>query len=96
MRINVYREELTDRIEIISKIVDGIEYKGLRVYLYMPVTLHGETTTGQMRGPFMHRDGDDDSSAITFWGSSQELCKIVDDMCKALHHGGGAHVRGGV
>jgi hypothetical protein len=63
MRVNVYAEELTDRVEIIEKeTADGV-FTGVRFYLELPVTV-GEK---QVRGPFMHRPGDDDSSAVTFW-----------------------------
>lgn len=64
MRVNVYAEEITDRVEIISKTIDGQVFTGLRLYLELPVT-HGQM---QVRGPFIHRPGDDDSSAVTFWG----------------------------
>ena len=65
MRVNVYAEEMTDRLEIIGKEIDGHRFTGLRFYLYLPTTLADGT---QAQGPFMHRDGDDDSSAVTFWG----------------------------
>lgn len=64
MRVNVYAEEMTDRIEIISKVTEGHTFTGLRFYLELPVT-HGQT---QIKGPFIHHAGDDDSSAVTFWG----------------------------
>jgi hypothetical protein len=64
MRVNVYAEEMTERIEIISKAIDGHTFTGLRFYLELPVTVGGR----QVSGPFMHRPGDDDSSAVTFWG----------------------------
>ncbi len=64
MRINVYAEEMTDRLEIISKSIEGHTYTGLRLYLELPATVNGH----QYQGPFMHRPGDDDSSAVTFWG----------------------------
>lgn len=64
MRVNVYAEEMTDRIEIISKEIDGHTFTGLRVYLELPATVGGQ----QYQGPFMHRPGDDDSGAVTFWG----------------------------
>lgn len=80
MRINVYREELTRRVEKVCKIVDGVTYWGLRVYLYLPVTTD---EYGNVRGRFEHRDGDD-SSAITFWGDSADLCNLVNDFCKAF------------
>lgn len=64
MRVNVYAEEITERIDIISKTIDGVEFTGLRFYLELPVTEDGV----EHRGPFLHRPGDDDSSAVTFWG----------------------------
>lgn len=78
MRVNVYAEEMTDRIEIISKEIEGHKFTGLRIYLELPVTLPEVTdwsmreddgkVTRHVKGPFMHRPGDDDSSAVTFWG----------------------------
>lgn len=74
MRVNVYAEEMTDRIEIISKDIDGQRFTGLRIYLELPVTVpvrdHAGNVVGsnEYRGPFMHRADDDDSSAVTFWG----------------------------
>lgn len=87
MRVNIYAEEMTDRVEIITKEIDGQEFTGLRIYLELPtslpkdVWLSGPThavadaydepptdVTRNVRGPFMHRPGDDDSSAVTFWG----------------------------
>ena len=65
MRVNVYAEEMSEDIEIISKEIDGHKFTGLRIYLYLPVTAAGGY---QMSGKFLHRDGDDDSSAVTFWG----------------------------
>lgn len=60
----MYAEEMTERVEIISKEIDGHKFTGLRIYLELPVTVDGE----QYQGPFIHRPGDDDSSAVTFWG----------------------------
>jgi hypothetical protein len=69
MRINIYAEEITDRIEVVRKTVDGVTFIGLRFYLYMPVTVDPDGGTRfEARGPFIHREGDDDSSAVTFWG----------------------------
>lgn len=64
MRVNVYAEEMTERVEIVEKAVGDVVFTGMRFYLELPVT-HGQM---QMRGPFMHHKGDDDSSAVTFWG----------------------------
>lgn len=72
MRVNVYAEEMTDRVEIISKEIDGQNFTGLRFYLELPCTLPLGNPTGSemtnVRGPFIHRPGDDDSAAVTFWG----------------------------
>ena len=55
MRINVYSQELTKEVELVSKEADtGITYYGVRLYLASPDILH-------------HTADDDDRSAITFW-----------------------------
>jgi len=41
MRVNIYAEEMTDRIQIISKEIDGQVFTGLRFYLELPVTIGG-------------------------------------------------------
>lgn len=93
MRVNVYAEEMTDRIEIISKEIDGHKFTGLRLYLELPVSYRTMLDGGvrpvradedgspcQLRGPFIHRPGDDDSSAVTFWGKRD----LRDVLRKAL------------
>jgi hypothetical protein len=76
MRVNVYAEEMTDRVEIISKEIKGTVFTGLRFYLELPATVDGK----QYQGPFMHRPGDDDSAAVTFWGKRD----LRDVLRKAL------------
>jgi hypothetical protein len=109
MRVNVYAEEMTERVEIISKTIDGHEFTGLRIYLELPaslpkdVYLAGPTpavnsayaeppteTTRNVQGPFMHRPGDDDSSAVTFWGK-RDLRAVLRKMLAQLdtHYGPG-------
>ena len=91
MRVNVYAEEMTDRIEIIGKEIDGHTFTGLRFYLELPASFVRERDGGSGIGPgnrmavrpatvadteqaehhhapFIHRPGDDDSAAVTFWG----------------------------
>lgn len=72
MRVNVYAEEMTDRVEIVSKTIDGQIFTGLRFYLELPTTVDEDPDGNpvNVQGPFMHRKGDDDSSAVTFWGKS--------------------------
>ena len=38
MGVNVYAEEMTDRIEILSKELDGSIFTGVRFYLWLPST----------------------------------------------------------
>lgn len=100
MRVNVYAEEMTDQIEIISKEIEGQTFTGLRLYLYMPTTLgsegyrlpptsgaaaveHNADGTVHVKGPFIHRPGDDDSSAVTFWGK-RDLREVLKKMLAAL------------
>lgn len=102
MRVNVYAEEMTERIQIISKEIDGHKFTGLRLYLELPVTVggHGQHRSdptvhppvngrpAQVSGPFIHHPGDDDSAAITFWGK-KDLRKVLNKMLTALdqHYG---------
>lgn len=72
MRVNVYAEEMTDRLEIIAKTIDGHDFTGLRFYLELPATVGGV----QHQAPFMHRPGDDDSAAVTFWGK-RDLRRVL-------------------
>ena len=37
----------------------------------------------QVHGPFLHSPGDDDSSAVTFWGKKQ-LRKVLNKALKLL------------
>jgi hypothetical protein len=94
MRVNIYSEEMTDRIEIIEKTTPEGTFTGLRFYMELPVTKPNEH--GGMaiyRGPFMHRPGDDDSAAVTFWGGegtdlrdlfTLALAKLNDYHAKAV------------
>jgi len=65
MRVNIYAEELSTDIDIIKKTTPDGTFTGLRLYMYLPVTLGNGV---QRRGKFMHHPGDDDSAAVTFWG----------------------------
>lgn len=81
MRVNIYAEEMTDRVEIISKNVEGRDFTAIRFYLELPATIKDIYVKGDQEsdnvgywrhknvsGPFIHRPGDDDSAAVTFWG----------------------------
>jgi hypothetical protein len=71
VRVNVYAEEMTERIEIVEKTTEDGKFTGLRFYLELPVTTplpHGGYRV--TKGPFMHKPDDDDSAAVTFWGKA--------------------------
>lgn len=113
MRVNVYAEEMTERIEIISKEIEGQKFTGLRLYLELPTSVptdfsvrgspYLEATRDpnvkrvvfgkgvpvvNLQGPFTHLPGDDDSSAVTFWGK-RDLRQVLRKMLAALdaHYG---------
>lgn len=83
MRINIYKEELTDRVEMFTKMVEGRNLWALRLYMYLPVSVAGGAT---VRGPFEHGPDDDDSAAITFWFADQasmlSYTQMILDMVK--------------
>lgn len=98
MRVNVYAEEMTDRIQIITKEIEGTTFTGLRIYLELPAsfvpdgekgmraaTVQDETQAAHFQAPFIHHPGDDDSSAVTFWGKRdlrdvlRKALKLLDD-----------------
>jgi hypothetical protein len=84
MRVNVYAEEMTGKVELITKTVEGNEFVAVRFWLYLPVTQTiGPNVNQQLQGPFVHRPGDDDSSAVTFWGK-QELRKTLAEALRLL------------
>ena len=85
MRVNVYAEELPEEgsVEIIGKEINGHVFTGLRIPLYLPVTLPDGT---QARGKFMHHPDDDDSSAITIWGKQDLRRLLVESMTKLNDH----------
>ena len=59
MRINVYAEEITDRVEVVETTADtGARFIGIRFYL----------KTHPSMVPPLHPD--DDSSGVTFWVKS--------------------------
>lgn len=83
MRVNVYGEELTDEVEVVSKEVDDPKFGkrtfyGVRMYLKSPPELHA--------GP-----EDDDRSAITIWvpwsratgNRPGQLASLFEQMLKA-------------
>jgi len=101
MRVNVYAEEMTDRLEIISKEIDGRTFTGLRFYLELPAsyfhdgskivrpaTMSDDVQASHLQAPFIHRPGDDDSSAVTFWGK-RDLRKVLRAALEMLdaHYG---------
>lgn len=74
MRINVYAEELPTerRVERVSTTAKtGRTYYGARVYLQSAESLHD-------------KDGDDDRSAITFWGPREKVAALLRELADAM------------
>lgn len=92
MRVNIYAEEITDRIEIFEKEVEGNKFTALRFYLELPVTvMQNNGIPKNVSGPFIHKTGDDDSSAVTFWGKGdmrktlQKAIEMLDKHYEETH-----------
>ena len=78
MRVNIYKEEITSNVEVVT---NQLNLVGIRFYLHLPVTQDDE----QIQGPFMHRPGDDDSSAVTFWQTTPDrLRELLKTALEAL------------
>ena len=88
MRVNIYAEEISGDIEIIEKTTDEGTFTGLRMYLYLPVTTVTAEDGGikQVAGKFMHHPGDDDSSAVTFWGKRAMIPVLERMLAKLKDH----------
>lgn len=75
MRINVYEEELpiVRRVERVSTHVKdtGNTYYGARIYLQSAESLHD-------------KPGDDDRSAITFWGPREQIAQLLREAANVL------------
>ena len=85
MRVNIYAEEMTNRVEVVQKTTADGTFTGVRFHLHLPVTLfdsNGKPLT-QVQGAFMHGPKDDDSSAVTFWGK-QRLREMLHRALRAL------------
>lgn len=89
MRVNIYAEEIrSDRVEIIEKTNQEGTFTGIRFYLELPCTIPHLDGTRNVSGPFIHRPGDDDSSAVTFWGK-QAMIPLLEKALDLLrtHYG---------
>jgi hypothetical protein len=95
MRVNVYAEELCGRVDLIVKDVEGQKFTAVRFWLELPVTIAKGTEILQVKGPFIHRPGDDDSSAVTFWGK-RDLIPLLQKALMLLeaHYAEGADTPG--
>ena len=93
MRVNIYAEEMTNRVEIVTKTTEEGTFTGVRFYLELPCTVPNENPeysglkTRNVSGPFIHRAGDDDSAAITFWGKgdAKKVFQLAIELLDAHH-----------
>jgi hypothetical protein len=76
MHINVYNEELTDRVKFVTKTVEttGAKFYGISFHLAAPKELHDSP-------------GDDDTPAVTFWGDNPEkLTRLLSRALKEIEN----------
>lgn len=86
MRVNIYAEELSNRVELIEMEVEGQKFTAVRFWLELPVTIPSMVDpTGRLQvgGAFIHSEGDDDSSVVTFWGK-RELLPLLEKAVSLL------------
>jgi hypothetical protein len=84
MRVNVYNEELTGRVEPVAKRANGVVFKGIRCFLCFK-------QEGGEKQKIMHTEGDEDTPAVTFFFTDdaywkpllkktfEEALKLLDD-----------------
>jgi hypothetical protein len=75
MRVNIYNEELTDRVKFVTKTAGtGVMFYGISFHLASPKELHNS-------------QGDDDTSAVTFWGDNPEkLRRLLSRAIKEIEN----------
>jgi hypothetical protein len=78
-------ESLIEVEKIVAFFKDRAGQTQVFLYLELPVsTPHPNPGFPQeVRGPFMHRPGDDDSAAVTFWGK-RDLRDVLRKMLAEL------------
>ena len=64
MRVNIYAEELTSRVELQTKMVNGTWFYGVSFYLESSDKLH-------------ELERDNDSSLVTFWYKNRESALLL-------------------
>lgn len=92
MRVNIYAEELTDRVEVVYKSNVQGHWTGIRFYTELPISypLPGGHQVTQ-RGPTIQPPGNEDkSSCVTFWGKDRDtlestLRRGIDAIRRARH-----------
>jgi hypothetical protein len=84
MRVNVYNEEVTGRVEPTAKLANGVIFKGIRCFL----CFKNERSENQK---IMHTKEDEDTPAVTFYFTDstywkpllrktfEEALKLLDD-----------------
>ena len=82
--VNIYAEDLTDRIEVLSKDIEGVSYTGLVLYLEPPTVIKSGHYAGQnLPGSCLYRDSG--PYTLTVWGK-RDLRDLLDKMKDALDH----------
>ena len=77
MRINIYSQELTSEVKMISKESDGTDPLSMA-----PITYHAAQLMLHSSPMLHHPPGDDDRSAVTFWLPKSKSRR--EEMAKAF------------
>lgn len=86
MRLNIYSQELTKEVSIVTQTArdTGIVHHGVRLFIASPSCLHNTSD-------------DDDRSAITFWiphanrFTASDLAGVFEAMAAATREAGGTN-----
>ena len=79
MRINVYSQELTSEVNLVSKVSNtGLRYCAVQIMLHSSPMLH-------------HPPQDDDRSAVTFWlprsfARREQLADAFEEMARVVRN----------
>jgi hypothetical protein len=75
MRVNIYKEERTEEVAFVRETAGtNQEFIGVRFFLESPKELHLDS-------------GDDDRSAVTFWGRSRnEMIEFFSTVLEKLEN----------
>jgi len=72
MKVNIYAEEITNKVSFQRKVANGTTFYGVTFHLESSPVLH-------------HSEGDDDSSSVTFWFKDNPTAELLMDNFVAAY-----------